>query len=159
MRHISSKTPAVRRGMWARLLAVLSAVAMLAVLCPTEAIPARAATEGVLRRTSGTNGLVVNTSVVSTKKVRTVKFQNSIPEGDGCWNAGGGNSGTGLNGADDSVRACATVSAEDNTMYDVVYGAKDVYPKFPDEFVLPVRGQLHYAQIRQSCLYRESRQD
>ena len=132
MKRISSKTPAMRRGPLARLLAGLLVVAMMAVLCPMGSIPAQADTVPTLRNiidSYGNGNGVVLPSGMDTGKVRTITFQNTKPTGTNCWDAGGGNGGP----TDSSVRGCATTSASGSTLYDVVYGASNAYPRFPDD--------------------------
>ncbi|NMN01644.1 BspA family leucine-rich repeat surface protein [Bifidobacterium panos] len=80
-------------------------------------------------------GVIVGADIDKTK-VRTIKFEKTKPSESSektCWNAGAGNSGsTGVGDsgtADDSVYACATKTTDG--MWDVVYGANGVYPKFP----------------------------
>ncbi|NMN01414.1 repeat protein [Bifidobacterium sp. DSM 109963] len=161
MRRASVKVSVVRRGMFVRLLACLLAVALMAVLCPTGAIPAQAeeTTEtakiaepaqveaaesvqtgtgsGMLLNVSGGNaaGVILDGSL-DKAQIRTITFEKIKPTASRektCWDAGAGNSdstGTGDSAtADDSVYACATKAADG--MWDVVYGADGVYPKFP----------------------------
>ena len=114
----------IRRKTWQRLLAGLSALLVMAALCPTSATPAQAADgPGTLHRgpTLGED--------IEKYDVRTITFQNSIPTKGTCWDAGLGNTTT--NVPDGSVRGCATASSVDSSMWDVVYGADGAYPKFP----------------------------
>ncbi|NMN02025.1 InlB B-repeat-containing protein [Bifidobacterium panos] len=124
--NLSAKLPA---KLPAKLLAALLALAMMAVFCPMGSIQAQAAETGILRNKGG----VALGASVTNSQVRTITFQNTKPtvasmgEGATCWSAGGGNTAT----ADDSVIGCAIKSNIDSSMYDVVYGADNAYPKFP----------------------------
>ncbi|NMN01535.1 cell wall-binding repeat-containing protein [Bifidobacterium panos] len=129
MRSVATKARPVRRGALARLLAGLLAMALMAVLCPAGAIPAQAAgTDPTLRVATDRDGRpregVILGSGIDKAKVRTITLKNSKPTGTKCWDAGR---------PEGSVTGCATASAEASGMYDVVYGADGVYPKFPIE--------------------------
>ena len=96
MRDTFAMAPVGCRGVIMRLLALLPALAMTAVLCPMGSIPAHAATiPGIIRvatytDSSGTHndGVYLGGVITDHSKVRTITFQKDTPSTGTCWNAG-----------------------------------------------------------------------
>ena len=103
-------------------LLALAGILLTGILSLMNTAPAHAA-DGAGTVYKELTGIKLDSSIAYSK-VRTITFANTIPTGTTCWDAG-------VNGYATTVKACATKSTEDSSMWDVTYGADGAYPKFP----------------------------